>query len=141
MRVEEMMTRDLVVLHKRDMISRARRDMELSNIRHLPIVDSKGRLLGLVTQRDLASAGDDKDHAVSTVMRQDLVTVAPDTPAHEAAYLLLRHAIGCVPVTDGERTLVGIVTETDFVRVAYSKLGGKVPVDQIEREEIEAERV
>jgi len=68
-------------------------------------------------------------------------TVGPETPAHEAAYLLLRYPIGCVPVTDGGGRLLGIVTETDFVRIAYQHMGGQVPVDQIEAEEREAENV
>jgi hypothetical protein len=46
-----------------------------------------------------------------------------------------------VPVTDREGCLVGLVTETDFVRLAYERLGGSVPVDQMELEEREADQV
>jgi CBS domain-containing protein len=50
---------------------------------------------------------------------------------------LLRHKIGCVPVTDERGRLVGIVTETDFVRAAYVLLGGRVPVEELAQEEEE----
>lgn len=142
MRVEDMMTRDLLVLRKTDMVSRARLEMDMSGIRHLPIVDANNYLIGLVTQRDVLAADDEAGDPISTIMREDVITVSPETPAHEVAYLLLRHSIGCVPVTNSKtHELLGIVTETDFVRVAYTKLGGQVPVDEIEQEEKEAERV
>jgi CBS domain-containing protein len=115
--------------------------MNLGRIRHMPIVDGEGRLLGLVTHRDLLAAGDDPARKISDVMQTDVKTISPDTPAHEAAYLLLRYAIGCVPVIDDDSKLVGIVTEVDFVRAAYTLLGGRVPIDQLELEEKEAEQV
>ena len=63
------------------------------------------------------------------------------TPAHEAAYLLVRNKIGCLPVVNKDGFLVGIVTETDFVSAACILLGGRVPVDELELEEHEADRV
>jgi CBS domain-containing protein len=129
------------VLRADDRISAALREMELSAIHHLPVVDTEGRLAGLVTHRDLVAAAARGRERVEDVMVRDVKTVSPETPAHEAAYLLLRHAIGCVPVTDAAARPVGILTVTDFVRVAYSLLGGRVPVDELEMEEEEARRV
>jgi CBS domain-containing protein len=135
-----LMTRDVVTVRAADRLSRVAREMRLGKIRHLPVVDDAGRLIGIVTDRDLREA-DDGDETVADAMHTDLKVVHPDSPAHEAAYLLLRHRIGCVPVVaDGDR-LVGLITETDFVRVAYAAVGGVVPVEQLEAEEREAERV
>jgi CBS domain-containing protein len=53
-------------------------------------------------------------------MSKAVITVRPERDANEAARILLEHRIGALPVVDGER-LVGIVTETDFVR-AFAKL-------------------
>ena len=93
--------------------------MARHSFRHLPVVD-QGRLVGLVSQRDLLAAGD--PHAlVGEVMTENLVAVHSQSSACEAARLLLNLKVGCLPViNDGK--LVGIVTETDFVRVAYAVL-------------------
>ncbi|ACY19316.1 CBS domain-containing protein [Haliangium ochraceum] len=141
MRVQEIMTADPTVLKPEDTLARADEEMMLGDIRHLPVVDRQGLLLGILSHRDVLAAGDGLDLPVSEYMAEDLVTVGPEVAAHEAAYLILRYAIGSVPVVDDDGHLVGIVTQTDFVRAAYGLLGGKVPVDQIELEEREADRV
>jgi CBS domain-containing protein len=137
--VAEIMSSEPRVVAPGDHVSTAMREMELSCFRHFPVVKD-GRLVGVISHRDLLRAGN-RDKTVREVMSDDVKTVAPHTPAHEAAYLILRHRIGCVPVVDGEGRLVGIVTDTDFVRAAYVLLGGTVPVEQLELEELEAERV
>ncbi len=135
------MSRNPVVVHPDDRLERAARVMADAGVRHLPVVDRQGILMGLVSQRDLLQAGDAVTRHVSEIMITDVKTVAPDTYAHEAAYLLLHHKIGCVPVTDQIGKLVGIATESDFVRVAYTLLGGRVSIDQIESEDEESRRL
>ena len=142
MQTDKLMTRDPITLSPRATIARAVEEMTGSGIRHLPLVDAHHRLVGVVSERDLMHGSEGGlDRPLSEIMRTDLKTVSPDTPAHEAAYLLLRHRIGCVPVVETDGRVVGIVTETDFVRVAYTALGGAVPVDELETEEREAEDV
>lgn len=137
--VAELMTPDPMTLAPGQTMARAAEEMRLSGIRHLPIVDRDGQLVGVLSDRDVLTA--DPDKRIADVMARDLMTIAPDAPAHEAAYLLLRRSIGCVPVVDAAGRLVGILTEFDLVRVAYTLLGGQVPVDQLEDEEHEAENV
>lgn len=139
--VDDLMTPQPTVLGPRHHLKRAAEEMRLSGIRHLPIVDADENLLGLLTQRDLVAAGGDLARPLSEVMRTDVKTLGADAPAREAAYLILRYAIGCVPIVEPKGKLVGIVTDTDFVRVAYTLLGGQVPVDELEAEEEEAEKV
>lgn len=139
--VADLMTPQPTVLGPRHHLKRAAEEMRLGEIRHLPIVDSQGRLVGLLTQRDLLAAGDALSRPIGEVMRTDIKSVAPESLAREAAYLILRHAIGCVPVVEPNGKVIGIVTDSDFVRVAYTMLGGQVPVDELEAEEEEAERV
>lgn len=137
----ELMTADVVTVRPRQYLKHADEEVRLGRIRHLPVVNEHGKLVGLVTQRDLLAAGSNLDRPIADIMQRDIKTVSPSTPACEAAYLLLRHDIGCVPVTDEDGKLLGIITDTDFVRVAYQSLGGAVPVDQLEAEEREADRV
>lgn len=139
--IADLMTTDVVTLRPRQHLARAVEAVQTGRIRHLPVVDEHGHLIGLVTQRDLLAAHDALHRPIAEVMQRNIKTVSPETPAYEAAYLLLRHDIGCVPVTDDHGLLLGIVTDTDFVRVAYRCLGGAVPVEQLEAEEREADLV
>jgi len=136
--VADIMTRNVVTLAAGADLSLADDLMKLERIRHLPVVEN-GRLVGLVSHRDLlgararllvkafASAGSDREkHAVmvgvNEVMQREVKTVAPSTPATEAARLILENRFGCLPVVDGDR-LVGIVTEVDCLRWALERLG------------------
>ena len=141
LKAADVMTPDPTVLHASHRLQRAWDEMRVGSFRHLPVVDRHGELLGVLTHRDLLAARGELSQRADEVMQTNVKTVEPQTAAHEAAYLLLRHAIGCVPVVDGENRLLGIVTESDFVRIAYAALGGRVSVDQIETEEREADKV
>jgi CBS domain-containing protein len=141
--IADMMTRDPVTLSERTTAARALALLNEVGIRHLPVVDPQHNLVGVISQRDLLAhvrAGGGR-RLLASIMQPDVVAVTPDTPAHEAAYLMLHHGIGCIPVIDRDGHLVGIATDADFVRVAYVALGGKVPVDERELEEKEAASV
>lgn len=135
------MSPDPVVVHPDEHLDQAVAVMRDEGVHHLPVVGPGHVLIGLISQRDLLGVASPSAHRVGEIMRKDVKTVAPDTHAHEAAYLLLRYKIGCVPVTESDGRLVGILTDSDFVRAAYTLLGGRVPVDELEMEEEEARRV
>ena len=112
--------------------------MSLGRVRHLPVVDGD-RLVGIVSLRDLLAHSLTraldfeprerrvflKSVDVREAMSERLITVRPETSQQEAAALMLRHRIGCLPVIDAGGALVGIVTETDLLRAAY--LGEEAP--------------
>jgi CBS domain-containing membrane protein len=131
----------VVTLGANHHLEKAQEQMQASGIRHLPIVDADQRLVGLITERDLLRLNEGGNPRIGDVMRLDIKTATPDTSAHEAAYLMLRYAIGCVPITDDHGTLLGLITDTDFVRIAYVKLGGRLSLDEIEEEEHGADNV
>jgi CBS-domain-containing membrane protein len=137
--VTEIMTPSPCVIGVRDHVGHALREMQAGSFRHLPVVDAENRVVGIVSQRDLLTA-ENGSVPVSRVMCADVKAVRPETAAHEAAYVLLRHKIGCVPVVDVDGVLVGIVTETDFLHVAYTALGGHVSVEELEMEQLDAGR-
>lgn len=141
--IADLMTRDPVTLSERTTAARALALLDEVGIRHLPVVDHDQNLVGVISQRDLYAAvrAGDTRRPLAALMQAEVVAVTPDTPAHEAAYLMLHHGIGCLPVIDRDDHLVGIATDADFVRVAYIALGGKVPVDERESEEREAAAV
>ena len=142
-RIADLMTREPLTLNERTSAARALAELDELGIRHLPVVDRQGNLVGVVSRRDLQSAvrSGGGQQPLAEIMQEDVVAVSPETPAHEAAYLILHHGFGCIPVVDRDGHLVGIATEFDFVRVAYVTLGGRVSVEERESEEKEAASV
>ena len=136
--VSDLMTDKVFTLQRIDTLHDVRSLMDLARIRHIPVIDEQGRFLGLVTHRDLLSytvsklAGledqtqseIDSSIMLGDIMRTDVTTVSPDTLLQDAAAILYKHKYGCLPVLEGEK-LVGIITESDFLRLAIALLGGK----------------
>ncbi|MDQ7830391.1 MAG: CBS domain-containing protein [Desulfovibrionaceae bacterium] len=129
--VRDIMTDKLVALAAADTLLAARQLMDMARIRHVPIVDDEGQFVGLVTHRDLLSATvskladidaatQDEIYAgipVGEIMRVDVKQTTPGASLRDAAQSLLTHKYGCLPVVDGKK-LVGILTESDFIRLA-----------------------
>jgi CBS domain-containing protein len=128
-RVSEIMNRNLVTVAKDASLRRAKRVLDQNRIRHLLVTDGK-RLVGIVTDRDLRTAATSSKSPLTPaereefmdalkvveVMKRRLITAEPDTTIREAARVMVREKIGCLPVVDGN-TLVGIVTESDLLEV------------------------
>ncbi len=93
--------------------------MQLYGVRHLPVVNAVGELVGIVAERDLVSAGvvyQQCPVAVSECMESDVVTVAAGSPLPQAAMRMLNHRIGALPVVDSAKQVVGIITASDIFR-------------------------
>jgi CBS domain-containing protein len=121
-KVADFMTRDLVTVKETDDLALAESILRLGGIRHLPVV-SERKLVGLVTQRDLLRSGASGGPAARAVHARDIMTrtpttVGPDSSLAHAAHVMLKHKYGCLPVCEEDGTLVGIITESDFVRFA-----------------------
>jgi CBS domain-containing protein len=126
MKIEQLMTRQVVSIPRDAYTSRAELEMKLSEVRHLLVVDREQRLVGVVSQRDLPRIEHRRGTQlmVDEIMHGVPVTVRPESDAAEAAALLINKKIGCLPVVDALDRIVGIVTETDFLNVAYQALSG-----------------
>ena len=126
--VREIMMGSPVTLKPDDTLDLASDIISLGRIRHIPVVDD-GRLVGLLSERDLMGAAASKVFGlkqksksvllksvlIKDVMKKRVVTVKPETPIKETARLMAEKKIGCVPVvSDG--TLVGLVTTTDILK-------------------------
>jgi CBS domain-containing protein len=118
--VGDFMTRDLVTVNEGDDLALAESMLRLGGIRHLPVV-RKGQLVGLVTHRDLLRSAMSRDRRSTTagdIMTRDPEAVRPSTSLVRAARLMLEKKFGCLPVVEHDNRLVGIITESDFVRFA-----------------------
>lgn len=119
-KVGDLMSTALIVVRDSDTIGIADAQMKLGAIRHVPVVDPKQNLVGILSARDvlLALARGKKTVRVGETMTRDPVTVTTETPVHEAIELLLEHRFGSLPVLGADGHLMGIVTETDFLAAA-----------------------
>jgi CBS domain-containing membrane protein len=122
MTVSDLMSTALLTVKASDPLIEARADMEIGVVRHLPVVDDRGRLVGIVSDRDLVRTP--ARRKVADVMSRDIVTARPEEPAHVAASHMLEHRIGSIPVVDDDGALLGVVTVTDYLALARRALLG-----------------
>ncbi|HSP18296.1 MAG TPA: CBS domain-containing protein [Myxococcaceae bacterium] len=119
-KVGDLMSTALIVVRDSDTIGVADAQMKLGAIRHVPVVDAKQNLVGILSAGDvlLALARGKKTVRVGETMTRNPVTVSGETPAHEAIELLLEHRFGSLPVVGTDGHLMGSVTDTDFLAAA-----------------------
>ena len=138
MLVQERMSRDPITIPAGTAITDALRVMRQNQVRRLPVLDDAGKLIGMVSEKDLLYASPSPATSLSIyemhymltrlevdeVMTTDLITISPDTLLEEAARIMADNKIGGLPVVQGDR-LVGIITETDIFKVFLELLGGR----------------
>jgi acetoin utilization protein AcuB len=112
MRVNEIMSKEIVTVAPTRAIGEARAAMKRARIHHMVVVDGR-RAVGVVSERDLVGP---RGRTVGDVMARSVVAAKTTTTVKQAANLLRGHTIGCLPVYDGDR-LVGIVTTTDLLEL------------------------
>jgi acetoin utilization protein AcuB len=149
MQVKDVMTRNPITIDPEAPLATAMAVMKKEQIRHLPVIDDAGRLLGLITDRDVRSAVfapaliehlpvSARRHArgvgqsleelrVRHAMTWDVVTTHPEATLEHAARVMFYGRFGSLPVLEGAK-LVGILTERDLLK-AISLLMPEPPVD------------
>lgn len=137
MNVADLMTKALITARPETPVLDARQLMLKERIRHLLVTEIDGRLIGIVTDRDIRLNLPSQATSLSVweinhlltkltvgeVMTRTVITIGPDREARDAAQLMLDHSIGALPVTDAG-ALIGIVTETDIMRAFVWLTGG-----------------
>ncbi len=129
LKVEEFMQTDLFTAHKDDVIELAAQLMDWRKIRYMPVEDAKGNLVGLITSRLLLryfsqnqKIDKKKQVLVSDIMVNEPITVTGDMALLDALKIMRSKGIGCLPVVkikeEGEKELLGIITEMDFLRIS-----------------------
>jgi CBS domain-containing protein len=121
--IGQFMTEDLFTVQPDDIVDFAATLMDWRHVRHVPVEDGSGQLVGLVSHRDLLrlmaqgrTRGEDKT-TVGEIMNKEPITVTPQTSTVEAIRLMREQRIACLPVQkDGK--LVGIITEHDLIEIA-----------------------
>ena len=128
--VSDLMTEEVETIRRDSNLADLAEIFDRHDIRHVPVVDEEGDILGLVSDRDLLRnvLTDQAEVPLSVrnsamegtlvemIMTKEVVTVESNESLRIAARQLLDYKFGCLPVTEGTH-LVGIVTQSDFLRV------------------------
>lgn len=139
MLVGERMSKNLITVTRNTGVDDALRLMRDKNIRRLPVVDNQGKLIGIVSDKDLYLASPSPATSldifemryllarlgVEKIMSSPVITVQPDTPLEEAARIMADRKIGGLPVLDEHDNLVGIITESDLFKIFVELLGAR----------------
>ena len=138
MLVAERMSHPVLTIHPDIPIQDALNFMRKEHIRRLPVVDKRGRLVGIITEVDLLHASPSDVSSLSVheltyllskitveeIMTREVITIENDTPIEEAARIMADTKIGGLPVMR-EGQVVGIITETDLFKIFLELLGAR----------------
>lgn len=122
--VSEFMSTDLFTVQKDDIIDLVAEMMDWRNINHTAVEDSKGKLVGLVSSKDILkflvrnkNKPETEDAKVEDIMNTAPRTVTQDVKIIEAMRIMRDNKIGCLPVVK-DKELVGVISEMDFLRIS-----------------------
>ena len=138
MLVRERMSQEPVTITPDVSVTDALRLMRERKVRRLPVLDNRGKLVGIVSDQDLLYATPSPVSSLSVwemnyllaklkveeVMTRKVITITEDTPLEEAARIMADNKIGGLPVIRDDK-LVGIVTETDLFKTFLELLGAR----------------
>ncbi len=138
MLVGKRMKTPVITIHPDTTLEAALNLMQAEHIRRLPVVDSNGKLVGIISERQLLAASPSDATTLSVyemrelmnkvtvekIMTTRVLTVTADTPLEETARIMADNKIGGMPVVDGAK-VVGMITETDVFKVFLELLGAR----------------
>ena len=136
MLVKDWMTTDPITVSPETSIMKASQIMKENNIRRLPVLNDKGQVVGIISDRDLKEASPSKattldvhelyyllsELKVKDIMSRKVIILKPEDTVEKAAVIMLEHKVTGLPVVDGT-DLVGILSQGDVFRVLTSITG------------------
>ena len=137
MYVKDYMVSSPITLRPEQSVSEAVDVMDENNLHRLPVVDESGKLVGLVTESVIMSNTPNNASSLSVfevnyllnklkicdIMIEEVITIGEDALLEEAAVLMRRNDIGCLPVIDENKTLIGIITHNDIFTAFIELMG------------------
>ena len=127
--IRDAMTSDPTTVDPGTTAQEAARLMQSKDVGSLPVVDG-GRLVGMITDRDLAlrlvGAGKALETPVGALASKDVVTIDPQQDVGEAARLMAEHQLRRLPVCEEDGRLVGILAQADVAQIGHDELTGEV---------------
>jgi len=117
-KLEKMMTTEVFVVDENDLVSLVDKVMQWKNINHLPVVNKKNKLIGIISKSNIKHVDliKNKLMVVKDFMIRDVITVEPKTTIEKARKIMISRKIGSLPVLDNGH-LVGIITKSDLINI------------------------
>ncbi|HEU6438375.1 MAG TPA: CBS domain-containing protein [Nitratidesulfovibrio sp.] len=137
MLIREWMTKDVITVTPDTSMMKASKLLKENRIRRLPVVDAEGRLIGIISDRDIKEASPSKattldmhelyyllsEIKVKDIMTRDPFTVRADDTVETVALRMIEKRIGGLPVIDDSGKLVGIISDSDVFKVLITITG------------------
>ena len=138
MLVKDRMSHNPITVRSDTSLPDALEIMRQNKIRRLPVLDKGGKLVGIVSEKDLLYASPSPATTLSVweitalvakvkvaeLMTKEVITVAEDCPIEEAARIMADNKIAGLPVMRGDK-LIGIITETDLFKIFVELMGAR----------------
>ena len=136
--VKDFMILPPIILNYNESFSKVEEILRTRGIKHLPILDENGRLWGLITLSDLYRTCSPRrtmdggyvydksqldNYILKNIMTKDPKTLKANNTLKDALETMTLGGFGCLPIVNDDRRIVGIVTQTDIIRVVSSLLG------------------
>lgn len=112
-KVHKVMSTQIFTVNENDSMRLIKNVMQWKDIHHIPVINSKHKIVGIISASDITEIDKFDDYSASQVMQKDIKTGSPDMPIEWAKTLMLDHNIRCLPIIDHDE-LVGILTQTDL---------------------------
>lgn len=128
---KDVMSTDLFTVNEEESMALTERIMHWRTIRHLPVENSRGELVGLLTRKQIEEWSEnatDPFEKLHDDMVKDPVSASPYTPLSDVLELMNQHQIGCIPIVV-DKHIVGMITDTDMKRVLGTD---KLPIAGVE---------
>jgi len=118
--VGELMTKDVITIHPGDTAENAWQLMQRNQIRHIPVVDLKNHLIGMISDRDLIKNNRfQSKNPIQQYLSKEVLTAKQETRLDLAAGVMLKEKINSLPVVGAELELYGIFTTSDLLRAIW----------------------
>ena len=124
-RAENGMIYDPIVINPDATVADALNLMKQNHIGGIPVVDTKGCLIGIVTNRDLRFVDNLKTPVKEIMTKENLITTESGTDLIQATNLLKKHKIEKLPVVDRHGVLVGLITYKDITKIKDNPIASK----------------
>ena len=132
-KISEIMTPKVITVNEHDRFSLVEEKMRSFHIRHLPVVDDDGKLVGILTQRDLYRAQSPRrledgtwyydqnsldSNILNVVMTKKPYSLNPEDSVAKAILVMAERKYGCIPIVQKDGVLCGIITQHDILKIA-----------------------
>ncbi|GAB6055279.1 CBS domain-containing protein [Methanobacterium alkalithermotolerans] len=145
MKVQDIMTEEVVVIQDTDQVAYARNLMIKNGFSRIVVINKEGHPVGIVTERDITHKmrGNGPNWkrrpidkiSINRVMNTDLITISPGENVKEAVEMMLKKDISSLIVVD-EEGLAGIITKTDLIKIYGNKYTGKWKISDLMSSEV-----